>query len=349
MKHLFKNTRIKRSLLWGGCMTAVVAGIGFSLREMKPGLGLGGDAEPKQTVRIGGMKVEAMKIDPAQRQRVMAVRQPAPAPVELWDTSGKGAEEVIAADFLEKGPYEQRARQLRRQTLQWNAETAQSLYGYLLRPDNLPGIPSMSSHALKNEIMDYAVEKDPDAGGVAGLFLAAHQTSGQAPLIRDYLIQHLDGLYLRLEREGVSARKKQVEALLWKTAGPKREFESATALMALDRIARADRAFAAENKGRLERGALALLNHAQAEDADKVTALQVALRLESPAVLPAARKIAQAGTSSVALKASALGVLGRQGGREDAGWLEKLAGDKQSPVNTVAQYALEQLKKRLNS
>jgi len=349
MKRIFGKSSFKRGLFGLVCAVAAAAGIFAWHGGMKPAF-VGGP-KPEETVRIGGVKVVALKIDPAQRQRVMKARQPLPAPVELWDTSGKGAEETIAADFLEKGDYEQRARQLRRQTLEWNGETAQALYYYLLNPKDLPGIEASASPALKNEIMDYAVGKDPDVGAVVEVFIASHQAAGQSPLIRDYLVQHLDGVYQRVQRENSPEQKKQavrIENLLWKTASQP-AFESATALLTLERIARADRAFAAKNKSRLERSALALLNHSRASDVDKVTALQVALRLDSPAALPAARKFAQAGASSIALKASALGVLGRQGSQQDADWLKKVADDKDSPVNTVAQHALEQLKKRLNS
>ena len=206
-----------------------------------------------------------------------------------------------------------------------NHAEREALYGYLRGHE--ADAPGPMRGVIKNDVILALKSQEPPPRELAGVLLSMFYDKEQDPVIRNYALQHLATWYDQ------SAEKTQLLEALWAGTTDADASIVGTALIGLSRLAQHNAASQPGSAGgtgfqpvsandgsemdtaRLTSAALALATDSTANDAARLTALQVCAELGIKDVLPAAASLAE-NAASVPLRMSAVAAVGALGGAD---------------------------------
>jgi hypothetical protein len=163
--------------------------------------------------------------------------------------------------------------------------------------------------AVVNDILDVLLAQSAVLNGFeAELFRLAR--SAEDPVLRDYAIQKLPRLVLRLSKPAVREEARQIVREFAAHSGAS---EQGTALLAWQRL----NAAGGEPDPLLADAVRSCLEADSITSSAQVSALQIGASLRLPEAVFAARRFLESSESPVALKLSSLAALGRCGNLED--------------------------------
>jgi HEAT repeat protein len=189
---------------------------------------------------------------------------------------------------------------------------------------------------LKNDVILALKNQESPPKDLGRLLLRVFNDREQDPVIRNYALQHLGTWYDRC------AEKTQVIEALWTGTADRDASIVGTALIGLKRLVQAP---GGADKARLSTMAASLAADQAANDAARMTALQVCADLEVKGVVPTAVALAES-SASVPLRMSALAAVGAVGGPEQIPLLSSVLGDGDPRIQTAARAALRRLELR---
>jgi hypothetical protein len=190
--------------------------------------------------------------------------------------------------------------------------------------------------AIRNDLLVVLEGQKKPVGMLSGTLIRMWSNPKQTPKWRDYCLQHMDRAW-----ELEAAQRKQVEEVLLETAKGEGTLAE-TAMLTLQRIGRTDKAVL-EKVGRL---AAEAVGDRQADPERAINALQISAEQNPERALLQAREVAADESAKIRLRMSALAVIGKHGGGQDLGLLEKLTADSNRRLSLAAKMNLESLKSR---
>ena len=211
-------------------------------------------------------------------------------------------------------------------------------------------LPQLVFNALKNDALDVLMRQTKLTTGVGENLTRMFQDKEQDDVWRDYCIQYLAPYYERkwgaaqADRTHIDAEQKAIEDTYWAAIQAKDKTFAGTALLAMESLSRTPGS--SFDRKKVEETAVALANDDQCGEAARITALRIAGQIGRTGVLPAARQVAQTGSTTM-LRMAAVATVGDLGDKTDLELLQSLANDSENRVRTVADAALKKLKARV--
>jgi ribosomal protein S30 len=310
-------------------------------------------SESSQKVYVGGSGKVLKQVTPqlsAVQQRMAELPR-----MQERETQARALSEGLSDWFRQfegltgKGTTRERGAALQQILARGDEAEINKLYEFLAKSDpgkNFAGLKRLGLASLQNDIMDYAVSRDPNPKRAADALLGIAADRQHEKVARNYAYQHLDELYARVEVMGGNDRehyRQRIVKALEQGLTQRQGNVAGTALLALRRL-RTEQEQGWE-EGQLAQLAVRMALDKNTDELARGTALQLAADYGHDEVLPVARQLAgQARDSSQ--RASALAVLGRLGVAEDVKFLEETAQGGAYPLNVAAQGALARLKQR---
>jgi hypothetical protein len=204
-----------------------------------------------------------------------------------------------------------------------------------------------SGQVLKNDLMDSLVAQRSPALNLADIFIEIYADTNQNNVIRDYAIQHLSMLGERIpdapgwDASQVRYKTELILEALWTAAGTHSSI-AGTALMGLARLSETSPSV---DRSRLSTTSLQIAADNGANEAARISAIQVCAKLHIVKALPTLVQSTR-GDRSVLVRVSAIGALGMIGGRDEADLLKSIAGGTDVRVKPVAETALRRIQQR---
>lgn len=215
-----------------------------------------------------------------------------------------------------------------------SGEEIQTLFALLNRKDGVDSLTPDKLNALKNDVVNALMEQEVMPLFLANNLMAMYYDKGHDHVWRDYCIQHLGGIYGKVDE------KQAISVTIWDGTKETELGIAGTALIALAN--NADGTYI--KKEDVAAKALELSTSSNCGELAKITALQICAKLGEKQVLPTARSIAQSG-GSVPLRMSAIAAVGTLGGESDREMLDKYAASSDVRLRKSAQSALQRLGK----
>lgn len=201
--------------------------------------------------------------------------------------------------------------------------------------------------ALKNNVMDQLENQESLSATWHETLIGLFEDSSQHPVIRDYALQHLFTWYEKtLEHNSQAAVRPEMRRVMWSALNGGETTIPGTALLGLHYLSEATES--GVESVRVAHAALELLRSASAPDTVRLTALQICSRMKIPEALPAARELLNR-TDDVAMRCSAISVLGDAGHAGDLKLLHHLLDSDRSPgLQPALKAAIHTLTQRIN-
>ena len=217
-------------------------------------------------------------------------------------------------------------------------EDVEALKAFLARADDGDQLRAPELRGLKNNVADALIAQNRVGPDLLEAFLALASDSGQDAAWREYLLQKIPDLALRLEDE--TSRKNATDFLRGQSENTE-YILAGTALIALERLHRGDPSLIGplEIAQRAER----VLAHPQQANACKIAALQVLGAADGERGRRAARAALSDSQSPLMLKVSAIATLGAHGEPEDRPRVQAYENSPDYRLRTAARAALAKL------
>lgn len=243
-----------------------------------------------------------------------------------------------------KASYEERLKLIHGLGNDLSKKEIQRLVAFLSKPVRKDFVAPDSLATLKNDVADKLIAQKTLPQGLSDVFVNAIDDVSQTVVWRDYALQKLPELYLKLSEKDKKNRAKLLDKLWAETDHAEATF-SGTALLGLRRLSSKDQTVSADETAKK---AMAIAKDERHPLANRVTALQVAASMGEKEALFYAREIlAEAdGSRPIMLRVSALATLGIMGTKEDVAVLAKVAESSEYRLRKAAQAALEKVAKR---
>jgi len=207
---------------------------------------------------------------------------------------------------------------------------------FLERPFEAGSLRKGEFNTLKNDLADKLLMQRMHPRGIVDCFLRMVDRKALGVVWRDYVLQKLPDLYEHAEKDD----RFQILEKLWVATASKEQTFSGTALLGLCRIGGIHSGTVDLNC--LSERALAIVKEAKFPDQNKITALQILADFRRRETLGLARSLLNA-DSSVMLRVSAIGVLGRIGQSNDKDILFAYSKSSDFRLRRAAQAALKLL------
>lgn len=253
--------------------------------------------------------------------------------------SGRADVRVITGGS--QASYDERQRESYQLGKRLSVEEVDTLLVFLLRSPDADTAKDDELAALKNNAADALLQQEGVSPRLFETFVTIFADPKQGEIWREYVIQKLPELSLRLD----GAARQAVLVFLRERTKDTDYIFAGTALIGLDRLhsARPDLVTGDEVSSR----ALAILKSEQQADACKLSALQILAKYDPATALVRARSYLQS-EAPVMLKVSALATLGMVGQAEDRPALERYAKSPELRLRTAARAALAKMTARLD-
>jgi len=194
---------------------------------------------------------------------------------------------------------------------------------------------------LRNEMLDKLVQQAVVTNALSQLFVALYRDTAQDDVLRDYAVQHMAPVYVRVDANEQAG----LQAALWQAVGETDTSIAGTALLALCELAQTNPEF---DKSRIAEAALKLAGDEQSGELARITAVQMCGRMGVTSAAPVVLQLAQ-NSGSVPLRIAAIAALGDVGDGETQPFLLQLAGGSDERLKPAAESALKRLQKRLGT
>jgi hypothetical protein len=215
------------------------------------------------------------------------------------------------------------------------------LKDFLLQPDPLD--KGQLNQVIKNRLMDVLCAMDPALPDLGEALREIYQDAQQNEVIRDYAVQHLATYYQLADGQITPTEEQNIRQTLWEALAETQTSIAGTALLALNRLSGE---FPGFDQSLLATQAVSLAADSTAGELTHVSALQVCARMSLANALPVAVQAANSG-ETVAVKMSAINVIGQDGGAQQIALLKQFLTMNDGRLQMVAQTALQKIESRL--
>jgi hypothetical protein len=195
--------------------------------------------------------------------------------------------------------------------------------------------------SIKNSVMDVLARQPNLPTPWETTLSQILEDEDQHPVIRDYALQHL---FSRYEEISDISRRNQLEALFWRMVGRTQESFAGTALLGLCDLS--TKGFAIDSV-EVARRALALVQNPAAASLGRISAIQVCALLGERQALPEALRTAASG-ETIALRASAIAVIGALGAEADLPVLQRFTEEPNPSIRRASRLAAQRIKTKTN-
>ncbi len=193
-------------------------------------------------------------------------------------------------------------------------------------------------NALKNEVVNVLKRQPRFADELAEHLMQMHVSVGVDVVWEDYCIQHLGGLFRKIE----PTLRQQAADLFFEATDVKGGSLCGTALIAL----KTNVASPEVDKEQVRAVALQVATSRDWDAPARITAIQICSQFEDEAVLPTARQIMGDDAQDILLRMSAIAAVGAGGDLSDAGELSRLCGNRDFRIKRAATAAVKRLRER---
>ncbi len=306
-------------------------------------------------------------VEPPSPEGIAARRSAFLEELEDLDIS-KPVRAVIGADGAAANRRERRDA-LQKLTRQLSPDDVAALRAFLhARFADQEELRLLSFNGIKNDALDVLLRQDELPEGLGGQLVEMYRDDQHDDVWRDYCVQYFAGYYERRwpspgrrrgpaplpkpgERQAVdpspgtleNPERQDIEAAYWEAVSEKDKTIAGTALMAIERLSRVRSEF---DRDKIGAAAVDLASDDQCLEGSRITALRVCGLMGRKEVLPAARIVSQTGETTM-LRMAAIATLGDLGEEHDIDLVETMAASSEKRIATVAESALQRLKKRL--
>ncbi len=217
------------------------------------------------------------------------------------------------------------------------------LHKFLLQADPLDKI--QLNQVLKNRLMDVLCAMDPALPDLGELLRDIYKDPDQNEVVRDYAVQHLATYYQLADGQIASTEEQTIRDTLWDALAETQTSIAGTALLALNRLSQE---FPDINRSQLATQAVSLAKDLTAGELTHVSALQVCARMSLADALPLAIAAVNSG-ETVAVKMSAINVIGQTGDAGQIPLLSQFLATADGRLQMAAQTALQKIAVRTGS
>ena len=219
-------------------------------------------------------------------------------------------------------------------------EEISRLYAFLKVPPHPEEKRRKGEHVLKNDILNKLRRQASAPEGFTGNLIELYRDTGQDSVMRDYAIQHLVSWYR--DGAGDAAESKEKIRGVLQEALNERSSIAGTALAGLHRLSRVGSEF---DPDQIADAALRIAMEPTADEAARVTAIQVCAERGLRAALPVIEELAR-DSANLSLRISAIAALGRLSDARQIEFLQELAAGAHEPLKPAALAALKDLRNR---
>ncbi|MEM9399277.1 MAG: hypothetical protein AAF984_03640 [Verrucomicrobiota bacterium] len=281
-------------------------------------------------VVIQGKTVEAIKITEAERSAFKKLKNQQLNKSVLARSDINFADKTEALKLLETSEaetYQMRLWAFYYLTEEWDENLAPPLYSYLLNKNNGYGLSHLQWHSLKDEIMDFLVDRDPILMRVTEKFTQIVEDKTHSETCRNYVIQKLDRIALRNDtqthhhaQDSYSRVKEDWHELMEMALEEVDTSLAATAMLAFQRLLERS---SEVDPGVVRASIVSALQHEKSSEQTLITAFQIARDLKEASLVSLARRQIQT-DSSVPLALSAMAYMGDFATVDDLEWIDKI-------------------------
>ncbi len=221
---------------------------------------------------------------------------------------------------------------------------------------NQTDLLQLEFNAVKNDILNVLV-RQKNIPTELGQKLIENYNNVQHDIVwRSYCVQHLKPYYdrkwrgnLKLENRNLKFESNKIEIneskkirqTLWQAANETNSRLSGTSLKLLERLSQKHSEF---DKQKIADLAFEIVKNKEANEELKTTAVSVCGKLNKKEVLPFAKQFAEQ-SNYLPLRSTSISVIGKLGSPADINFLKKFTDDKNIPIRTVAQTAIQNIEK----
>lgn len=239
----------------------------------------------------------------------------------------------------ENGSYASRHQAVQRLGENLNENEIRQLVVFLQRPPSADVLGLEELNALKNEVLNALKRQSGFENELAEILMDMHKAPGTGVVWKDYCIQHLGGLFEKLEAD----LRRQAAELFFRATDVKDGSLCGTALIAL----KTNVGFPEVDEKRVRELALQVANPSSDwETPARITAIQICAQFGEKAILPDIRRIMSDEGSDTMLRMSAIAAIGALGNEGDLQTVARLSGHNDFRIKRAALAAEKRIKGR---